>query len=187
MLIWTYKRVDYRRSIVVTTIASGRTRYGINHLFCYPWGLQYNSGLLCLEWRQTSEDDIDENNCYLLEFHRCTSDEFQCHYGMCISQKFLFDSTINCMDKSGETRNLAYLFLILLHVWQNQSFIVMNYCVRKMSFLVMMNNVFIGQRSFIINNHVKIEEMYFIVVRYCLMKLVFLLLAVIYVEVKRLL
>jgi hypothetical protein len=75
---------------------------------CLIDGIQCNIGLLCLEWCQVCngiiqcEDGIDEINCYLLEFHRCTPDEFQCRNGMCIPQEFLFDGTIDCMDKSDE-------------------------------------------------------------------------------------
>lgn len=75
---------------------------------CFVDGIQCNAGLLCLEWRQVCdgivqcEDGIDEFNCDLLEFHHCASDEFQYRNGMCISQEFLFDGTIDCMDKSDE-------------------------------------------------------------------------------------
>jgi hypothetical protein len=77
-------------------------------IVCFVDGIQCNIGLLCLEWRQVCdgimqcEDGIDEANCHMLEFHRCASNEFQCHNGMCIPQEFLFDGTLDCMDKSDE-------------------------------------------------------------------------------------
>jgi hypothetical protein len=80
----------------------------MGRIACLVDGIQCNAGLLCLEWRQVCdgiiqcEDAIDETNCNLLEFHRCFPDEFQCHNGMCIPQTFLFDATIDCMDRSDE-------------------------------------------------------------------------------------
>ena len=75
---------------------------------CLVDGIRCNIGLLCLEWRQVCdgivqcEDGIDEADCHILEFHRCASNEFQCRNGMCIPQEFLFDGTLDCIDKSDE-------------------------------------------------------------------------------------
>jgi hypothetical protein len=80
---------------------------------CFVDGIQCNAGLLCLEWRDVCngivqcEDGIDENDCHLLEFHLCASEEFQCRNGMCIPQEFLFDGIIDCMDKSDEQETRA--------------------------------------------------------------------------------
>ncbi|CAF1454582.1 unnamed protein product [Rotaria sp. Silwood1] len=75
---------------------------------CLIDGIECNAGLLCLEWRQVCDgiphcdNGIDEAECYLLEFQKCASDEFQCRNSMCIPLEFLFDGTIDCMDRSDE-------------------------------------------------------------------------------------
>jgi hypothetical protein len=67
-----------------------------------------DAGVLDLEWRQVCdgiincEDAVDEQNCYLLEFNQCDSDEFQCRNGICIPKEFLFDGAPDCMDSSDE-------------------------------------------------------------------------------------
>ncbi|CAF2803590.1 unnamed protein product [Rotaria sp. Silwood2] len=75
---------------------------------CLIDGIKCNAGLLCLEWRQVCDgiphcdNGIDEAECYLLEFQQCASDEFQCRNSMCIPVEFLFDGTVDCMDRSDE-------------------------------------------------------------------------------------
>jgi hypothetical protein len=77
-------------------------------LTCLVDSIECNAGLLCLEWRQVCDgivhcdNEVDEAECYLLEFQNCAFDEFQCRNSMCIPLEFLFDGVIDCMDVSDE-------------------------------------------------------------------------------------
>ena len=61
-----------------------------------------------VEWRQicdgivNCENNADEMDCHLLEFHQCAEDEYQCRNGMCIPNEFLFDGVHDCLDLSDE-------------------------------------------------------------------------------------
>jgi hypothetical protein len=94
-------------SVLSQQFVSAQTR-SMALINCFVDDIECHAGLLCLEWRQICdgivqcENGIDESQCSLLEFHECESDEYQCRNGMCIAQEFLFDGTIDCIDRSDE-------------------------------------------------------------------------------------
>jgi hypothetical protein len=77
---------------------------------CYNH-LSFNSSFVCLDWREICDskidciDESDEINCWQLEINECSDNEYRCHNGQCISQKFLRDNPLNpdCLDKTDES------------------------------------------------------------------------------------
>ncbi|CAF3820942.1 unnamed protein product [Adineta steineri] len=89
----------------------------IGNRTCYT-SLECNYGLLCLDWRNICDgkqqciDGLDEDNCELLEYNECHSNEYRCSNGQCIDEEFFLDGDIDCMDRSDE----QYKILQLSHI-----------------------------------------------------------------------
>ncbi|UJR06810.1 hypothetical protein I4U23_011097 [Adineta vaga] len=79
----------------------------IGDIVCYKT-LICDFGMLCLDWRDICDGNqqcmygYDEENCDLLEFNECESDEYRCMNGMCIPDEFFLDGDFDCMDMSDE-------------------------------------------------------------------------------------
>lgn len=109
-----------RQISLVNMVESQLSRFLVRKnktLMCLTDDINCYSGAVCLEWRQVCDrivdcrDEVDENDCELLELNECDVDEFQCRNGMCIPLEFLFDGTIDCMDSSDE-QEVATIFNI---------------------------------------------------------------------------
>ena len=78
-----------------------------NDILCYK-GLECDSGLLCLDWRDICDGiqqcmfGYDEENCDKLEFNECEENEYRCVNGMCIPNEYFLDGDYDCMDLSDE-------------------------------------------------------------------------------------
>ena len=66
---------------------------------------------MCLDWREICNgyidclnDAADEQDCSMVEFSECSTDEFRCHDGMCIPSEFFGDDDLNpdCLDGTDE-------------------------------------------------------------------------------------
>ena len=111
-------------SNIVESEFSGRKPYPpssnmIIQLPCYTF-LQCNRGgsLLCLDWREICngdidcfDDAIDEASCFDLELHECDEGEYRCLNGLCIPHEFweqgLGDA--DCLDRSDRSILTAYV------------------------------------------------------------------------------
>ncbi|CAF1516605.1 unnamed protein product [Adineta ricciae] len=82
---------------------------------CYSH-LKCETLFTCLDWRDICDgemdclDGTDESGCWPLEMNECSSDEFRCHNGQCISAVFLADEPVNadCLDRSDEPLNTDF-------------------------------------------------------------------------------
>ena len=80
-------------------------------ILCYET-LQCDYGMLCRDWRdicngqQNCIDGLDEENCDLLEFNECESNEYRCVDGMCIAEEYWID---------GEFRDRSITLVLFKH------------------------------------------------------------------------
>ena len=77
---------------------------------CYE-GVNCNSGLLCLDWREICDGvqncmlGLDEEQCDLLELNMCDDqNEYRCANGMCIPTEYFLDGELDCLDWSDEIK-----------------------------------------------------------------------------------
>ncbi|CAF1122693.1 unnamed protein product, partial [Didymodactylos carnosus] len=118
-----YQFISYHNSFEETIVHQLKLKFeyfaGSQHIgnrTCYKT-LTCDHGLLCLDWRELCDgkqqciDGIDENNCELLEYNECQSDEYRCANGQCIDEKFFLDGQFDCMDRSDEQyKTLSIIF-----------------------------------------------------------------------------
>ena len=83
------------------------------------------SSSICLDWSEICDGyidclngGIDEQFCWELEINKCEEDQYRCHNGQCISNRFLHDdlSHYECLDKSDEAFEI--LITLLLPKWR---------------------------------------------------------------------
>ena len=82
--------------------------YNDSYVTCYiPLNCTYDGQPICLQWNQICDGRVDcidggedELSCFALEMNECENDEYRCHNGLCIPQKFVGDGTAECLDRS---------------------------------------------------------------------------------------